>query len=191
MRRRSLLLFAGVAGAAVATGCSTTTPGDKVGDDNAKRRKIDAGVDGALAQLFNSVPGSRDLAGKAAGVLVFPDVVSAGFIVGGSYGQGALRKAGTTTAYYSVGAGSVGLLAGAQSKAMYLLFMTPESLKKFEASEGWTAGADASVAIAEVGADASVSSKTAKAPIIGFVQTNGGFMANLSLDGTKFNKLPL
>ncbi|AKJ29314.1 lipoprotein [Caldimonas brevitalea] len=124
-------------------------------------------------------------------MLVFPKVVSAGFVVGASYGQGALRKDGKTTAYYSIGSASGGLLAGAQSKAMYLLFMTPDSMRKFESSAGWTAGVDASVVVAELGADAQVTTKTAQAPIIGFVRTRAGFMANLSIDGTKFNRLDL
>ena len=186
MNRRDLLL---VAGASLAAGC-TTTSGDTA-DPAAKRRAINAGVHSALTKLYGQVPESRELARKARGILVFPDVVSAGFVVGGTYGEGALRKGDATAAYYSVGAASVGLLAGAQSKAMYLLFMTQDALQKFEASEGWTAGADASVAVANVGADAHVDSKTAQAPIVGFVLTNAGLMANLSIDGTKFTRLKL
>lgn len=186
MKRRNLLL---AAGAALTAGCSTSSGG--TADPEAKKREIDASVDNALSQLYTDAAGSRELAGKARGILVFPKVVSAGFLIGGSYGQGALRKGGVTSGYYSVGAGSVGLLAGAQSKAMYLFFMTQEALQKFEASQGWTAGADASVALVTVGADARVDTKTAQAPIVGFVHTNAGFMANLSIDGTKFNKLPL
>ena len=186
MNRRNLLL---VAGATLATGCSTMTSG--TADPAAKRTAIDASVDQALSELYSKAPGSRELMSKARGALVFPRVVSAGFVVGGSYGEGALRKAGTTSAYYSVGAGSVGLLAGAQSKAMYLLFMTQEALQKFEASQGWTAGADASVAVLGAGLDARVDTKTAQAPVIGYVLTNAGLMANLSLDGTKFAKMDL
>jgi lipid-binding SYLF domain-containing protein len=185
MNRRDLIL---VAGAALAAGCSTPTT---TSDPAAKRREIDAAVDNALAELYAKTPGAKEMTSKARGVLVFPRVVSAGFVVGGSYGQGALRKGGTSTGYYSVGAGSVGLLAGAQSKAMYLLFMTQEALQKFEASKGWTAGADASVALATAGADARVDTKTAQAPIVGYVLTTGGLMANLSLDGTKFTQLDL
>ena len=186
MNRRDLLL---VAGATLAAGC-TTTSGDTA-DPAAKRNKIDAAADNALTKLYGQVPESRELVRKARGVLVLPDVVSAGFVVGGTYGEGALRKGGVTTAYYSVGAASVGLLAGAQSKAMYLLFMTEEALQKFESSQGWTAGADASVAVAKVGADARVDTETAQKPIIGFVLTNAGLMANLSLDGTKFTRMKL
>jgi lipid-binding SYLF domain-containing protein len=187
MKRRDLLLAAGATLAA--TGCSSPSGG--AADPGAKRREIDASVDNALSQLYTNVPGSRELANKSRGMLVFPKVVSAGFVVGGSYGEGALREGGTSSGYYSVGAGSVGLLAGAQSKAMYLLFMTQDALQKFKASEGWTAGADASIALVNVGADASIDTKTAQEPIIGFVRTNAGLMANLSLDGTKFTKMKL
>ena len=186
MKRRNLLL---VCSAGVLAACSTT--GDGPSDPAAKKREIDAGVDSALADLYANSPGSRELAAKAQGILVFPKIVSAGFIIGGSYGQGALRKGGATVGYYSVGAGSVGLLAGAQSKAMYLLFMTQEALAKFEASNGWTAGADSSVVVLDEGAAASVNTRTVTAPVIGYVRSTSGFMANLSLDGTKFNKITL
>ena len=122
----------------------------------AKRHSIDANVDSALARLYAQDPSSRELVGKARGVLVFPSIVSAGFVVGGSYGQGALRVHGRTTEYYSTAAGSVGLLAGAESKSVYLLFMTDEALDKFRASKGWTVGADASVTLVNVGANAQV-----------------------------------
>jgi lipid-binding SYLF domain-containing protein len=124
-------------------------------------------------------------------VLVFPSVVSAGFVVGGSYGQGALRVGGRSTGYYSTAAGSVGLLAGAESKAMYILFMTPEALAKFTASNGWTAGVDASVTLINVAADASATTQTVQQPVVGYVLTKGGLMANLSFDGTKITRLEL
>ena len=186
MLRRDLLLGAG---AVIVAGCSTTTGGSS--DPAAKRRAIDTSVESALSRLYSEVPGSRELVSNARGVLVFPSVVSAGFGVGGSYGQGALRKGGSTAGYYSTAAGSVGLLAGAQSKAMYLLFMNQEVLEKFEASKGWTAGADASVAVLSAGADAQVTTKTLQQPVVGYVLTNAGLMANLSLDGTKISKLDI
>lgn len=187
MKRRTLLLLAGCAG--VATACST--PGSGPADPAAKRREIDAGVDSALADLYAKTPSAKEMAAKAQGILVFPKVIEAGFIVGGSYGQGALRKGGATSGYYSVGSGSAGLLAGAQSKALYLMFMTQEALQKFESSNGWTAGADASVALIDEGAAARVDTATASKPVVGYVRSTAGLMANLSLDGTKFNKLTI
>jgi lipid-binding SYLF domain-containing protein len=186
IQRRTILLATGTV---IVAGCSSSMGGTS--DPAAKRREIDASVDNALAQLYGKAAGSRELADKARGILVMPKVVSAGFVIGGSYGQGALRKHGVTAGYYSVAAGSVGLLAGADSKAMYMLFMTDAALQKFESSNGWTAGADAQVTVINAGANASVDTATAQQPIIGYVLSNAGLMANLSLDGTKFSKIDL
>jgi lipid-binding SYLF domain-containing protein len=185
MDRRQLLVLSG---AALAAACSSTPP---TAEQNAvKRREIDSGVTTAMADLATNAS-ARQMAGMAKGILVFPKVVTAGLLVGGSYGQGSLRKGNTTAGYYSISSGSVGLLAGAQTKTMYVLFMTQDALNKFEASEGWTVGADASVVMADTGAEARVDSRTAQAPVVGYVRNQSGFMANLSIDGTKFNKLKL
>jgi len=191
--KTKLLAIASAAalGIGAITGCSTTTTAPGGNDPVAKRHSIDANVDSALARLYAQDPSSRELIGKARGVLVFPSIVSAGFVVGGSYGQGALRVRGRTAEYYSTAAGSVGLLAGAESKAVFLLFMTDEALDKFRASKGWTVGADASVTLVNVGANAQVDSKTAQQAIIGYVLTNGGLMANVSLEGTKITPISI
>ncbi|MDM0106996.1 YSC84-related protein [Variovorax sp. J22R24] len=185
MDKRSFL--AGALLAVLAAACTTTSTTG--GDPAAKRASIDASVDSALSKLYTQAPGSREMTGKAKGVLVFPAVVSAGLGIGGSYGQGALRVGGKTDGYYSTTAASVGLLAGADSKAVFVLFMTQESLDKFRASRGWTAGADASVTMLKVGASAAVDTQTMQQPVVGYALSNAGLMANLSLDGTKVNKL--
>lgn len=173
------------------TSCSTTTT--TPGGDNAaaKRQSIDADVEAALSRLYAQDPSARELVAKARGTLVFPSVISAGFVVGGSYGQGALRVGGRTVRYYSTAAGSVGLLAGAEAKSVYLLFLTDEALAKFRASEGWTVGADATVTLVNVGANAQVDTKTARQGVVAYVLTKGGLMASLSLDGTKITPLAL
>jgi lipid-binding SYLF domain-containing protein len=193
--KNKLLTIAAAATLAVGsiTGCSTTATKDATVTDSpaAKRHAIDADVDAALARLYAQDPGAREMVAKARGTLVFPSVVSAGFVIGGSYGQGALRVGGHTARYYSTAAGSVGLLAGAESKSVFLLFMTDEALAKFRASDGWTVGADASVTLVTVGANAQVDTKTAQQQIVGYVLTKGGLMANLSLDGTKITPLTI
>ena len=117
--------------------------------------------------------------------------MSGGFIVGASHGQGALRKGGTTTSFYSMTEGSVGLLAGVQSQAVFVLFMTQQALDSFERSSGWTAGVDGSITLISVGANASVTTQTVQQPIVGFVLSNAGLMANLSLNGNRFTRLDL
>ncbi|MEO8856360.1 MAG: YSC84-related protein [Burkholderiaceae bacterium] len=188
MIRRKLFLSLGAA--AFVSACTTTNP-DISGSASSKRQKIDAGVTSALSKLVAQVPDSRNLMALARGILVFPSVLSAGFVVGGSYGQGALLEGGRTTGYYSTVAASVGLLAGAESKAVYILFMTQDALDKFKASRGWAVGADASVTMIKAGASASVDTQTARNPVIGYALSNAGLMASLSLDGTKITPLNL
>jgi len=185
-----MLLAAGIAvGLLSSSGCTTTS--GRSADPETRRQTIDAGVDQALSRLAREVPGSTELIAQAKGVLVFPSIVGGGFIVGGSHGNGALRKGGKTVAYYSTTSASVGLLAGAQSKALFILFMTQDALDRFERSSGWTAGVDGSVTMINVGASATVTTQTAQQPIVGYVLSNAGLMANLSLDGSRFVRLDL
>jgi len=153
------------------------------------RRSIDADVDSTLQRLYATVGGSRELVAKASGVLVFPSVLQAGFVVGAQYGKGSLRVGGHTVGYYSTTSGSLGLQAGAQSKALIFLFMTQDALAKFRNSDGWSAGADASVALVRMGANGAIDTTTASKPVQAFVLTNAGLMADASLQGTKVSRL--
>jgi lipid-binding SYLF domain-containing protein len=191
MNRRNFIIIGTslTAVALVATGCTTTS--GTSGDPAAQRQSIDAAADSALSRLYAQQPGTRELVASARGVLVFPSFVSAGFIVGGGSGQGALRKGGKTTGYFRMTEASAGLLAGAQSQAVFILFMTEGALKRFEASSGWTAGVDGSVAMLNVGANAQVTTQTASQEIIGFVMTNAGLMGNLSLNGNRVTRLSI
>ncbi|MBS0445145.1 MAG: twin-arginine translocation pathway signal [Proteobacteria bacterium] len=173
----------------IAAGCTTTNPQSNPTSAPETRTSIDANVDAALQKLYAQAPDAQTMVRKARGVLVFPSVVSAGFVVGGSYGKGALRVGGRTQGYYSTTAASVGLLAGADSKAVYILFMTDAALEKFRNSEGWTAGADASVSVLKAGAAANADTQTVQQAVVGYVLTNAGLMANLAIDGTKVTRL--
>jgi len=172
-----------------ATGCTTTGPDS--GDPAARRQSLNAGVDNALASLHRQVPGSQELVGRAKGVLVFPSVLEAGFVFGASRGDGALRVNGTTVSFHRTTSGSFGLQAGAQSSAVFLLFMTDEALRNFQNSRGWTAGVDASVTLITVGANAQLTSATSQQPVIGYVLSNTGLMAGLTVDGTRITRLNL
>lgn len=179
-------------GALALAGCTTSSGShDSAATDMSKRQSIDASVDGTLSKLYSSVNGSRELVSKARGVLVFPSVLQVGFIVGGQYGEGSLRVAGSTAGYYSTVSGSFGFQAGAQSKAIIFLFMTQEALASFRSSDGWSAGGDASVALVKVGANGAIDTTTATAPVEVFVLTNAGLMGDVSIAGTKVSRLKI
>jgi len=190
MNKREFLL-AGVALTALLCLGGCTTTGNNSADPAARRAAIDADVQQALNRLYGQVNGSRDLVGSARAVLVFPSVVSAGLMIGGSHGVGALQKNGKTIRNFSMTAASVGLLAGARTKSVFYLFMTDDALARFQSSSGWTIGADASVTVINVGANAQVDTRSAQQPVIGFVLTNAGLMGNLSMDGTRITPLDL
>ncbi len=179
-----------VATAGFAAGC-TTTGKSAPSDAAAKRQEIDAGADGALNRLYGSVDGSRDLGSRAQGILIFPRVLAGGLVIGGEYGDGVLRSKGAAQGYYRTIAASFGLTAGGQSRSIIIMFMTPEAYNKFIQAKGWTVGADASVALAKVGANGKVDTVTGQQPVIAFVQTNAGLMFDVSLDGSKISKLDL
>ena len=170
------------------SGCTTTGPSAKA-DSAVASDQVESNVDATLSRLYQAAPASRQLVERAAGVLVFPSVLNVGLVVGGEHGKGVLRVGGRTVEQYSHSGGSIGLQAGAQTRAEIVLFMTPDSLAKFRASKGWTAGADATVAVANIGANGMIDTETAKQPIVGFVLNNTGLMAGVSLQGAKYSKL--
>ena len=191
MNFRTLALSSLVAACSLAfVGCTTTRPQDQASSASS-RASIDAQVDASLSKLYDSVKGSRDLVAKSSGVLVFPAVVGASMGVGAEYGRGALRVNGRTQSYYSTTAGSVGFQAGAQSKAVVYVFTTQAALDKFRSSKGWTAGADATVALATIGANGSIDTNTIQQPVVGFVMTNVGLEAGVSLQGAKISEIQL
>ncbi|ONE11434.1 BPSL1445 family SYLF domain-containing lipoprotein [Burkholderia pseudomallei] len=195
MHKRNLVLKAAAAlvvGSLALAGCTTTPDKPANAATNAsKRQAIDASVDATLSRLYSTVRGSRELVAKSRGVLVFPDVIQAGLIIGGQTGNGALRVGGATVGYYNTSSLSVGLQAGAQSKAIVFLFMTQDALDKFRNSDGWAASADASVALVKMGANGAIDTTTATAPVEVIVLTNAGLMGDVSISGTKVTKLKI
>ena len=151
--------------------------------------EIDTGVDVTLEQFTKDIKGGKEFLESAKGVLAFPRVIKAGFVVGGSYGEGALRIGGKTVDYYSTVAASFGFLAGAQSVRVIIVFMQDDALNKFRESKGWEAGVDGSVTLVNIGASGTIDTTTIKDPIVGFVFGNKGLMADISLAGSKYTKI--
>jgi lipid-binding SYLF domain-containing protein len=151
--------------------------------------EIEIEVDETLKEFKQEIKGGGEFLKRASGVLVFPTVLKAGFVLGGEYGEGALRVGGKTVDYYSTAAGSLGFQIGAQSKSIVVVFMNSEALAGFRKSEGWKAGVDGSVALIEWGVGEDINTIDVKDPIVGFVFSNKGLMFNLNLEGSKFTRL--
>ena len=152
-------------------------------------REIDVSVDATLDRFNKEILGADGFIKKAKGVLIFPQVIKVGFGIGGEYGEGALRIGGKTVEYYSTMAASIGFQLGAQTKSIILVFTKEDALKAFRNSDGWKAGVDGSVALISLGMGDSLDTTNVKDPIVAFVFGQKGLMYNLTLEGSKLNKL--
>jgi len=152
-------------------------------------KEIDASADAAMDRFYKQVKDAKEVVRQAKGMLVLPNVKKGALIVGGEYGQGAMRVGGKTVEYYSMISGSVGFQIGGQAKDIIIAFMTSDALKKFRNSKGWEAGVDGNVALVTLGAGESAISAMSKDPIVAFVFDVKGLIADMSLRGAKFKKL--
>jgi lipid-binding SYLF domain-containing protein len=151
--------------------------------------RIDADATAALGQLYASTPAAKALGDRAKGILVFPTVTRAGFLVAGQYGVGALRKAGSTAGYYNFVELSGGFQAGVEKFSFALFFMTDDALAYFERSEGYQLGVGPNLTVVDVGFEKTLDTSTARDDIYAFVYGAKGLMGGISLKGSKITRI--
>jgi lipid-binding SYLF domain-containing protein len=167
------------------TGCQTTG-GELAGSASDITRESNA----ALQNLYASNPEARQLAKRAKGILVFPGIVKAGFLVGAQYGSGgALFKKGRTAGYYNIAAASYGLQAGVQSFSYALFFMDNDSLNYLDSSAGWEIGVGPSIVVVDEGMAKSLTSTTLQKGVYAYIFGQKGLMAGLGLQGSKITRI--
>ena len=123
------------------------------------------------------------------GVLVFPEIVKAGFIIGAEYGNGALREGGKTTGYYNTTAVSYGLQAGVQSMGYALFLVTDSAIEYLKKSRGWEFGVGPTLTVVDAGVASQLSTSTLKSDMYAFFFSQKGLMAGLGLEGTKVTEI--
>ena len=150
---------------------------------------IDQRADVALNSLLSQSPTAQALADKAVAILVFPQIVKAGFGFGGEFGEGALRRNDATVAYYNIASASFGFQIGAQAYSQAYFFMTEQALSYLDKAGGFEVGADAAVAVATEGLSAGATSATVTKPITVFVYGQQGLMAGVTIEGSKITRI--
>ena len=143
----------------------------------------------ALNSLYAKNPGAKAIGKDAVAVLVFPSVVKAGLGVGGQFGEGVLFRGGKASAYYNTAGASVGLQAGAQKYGYTMFFLSEETLKSLDKTEGFEVGVGPSVVIADQGLAKSTTTTTVKDKIYAFIFDQKGAMAALGIQGNKITKI--
>ncbi len=155
--------------------------------NEASRRSNDA------ATVFNEIMGAADnaipqeLIDKAQAIAVFPSVLKAAFIFGGSEGKGVIsrRTAGgwTTPAFFNLGGGSFGAQIGADKTDYVLLVMNDKGLNGL-LSDKFQIGGEVGVAAGPIGRTASAATDAQlKAEILSYSRSKGLF-AGVDLNGT-------
>jgi lipid-binding SYLF domain-containing protein len=155
----------------------------------ASAAEIEADANDTLHSFVRQVPGARELAAKAAGILVFPSVVKAGIGIGGEYGEGILLNQQRVEGYYNLISASFGFQLGVQERSVIIMFMTQDALRGFEERAGWKIGVDGSVTIITVGVGGGIDTDKIVSPVIGFIIDQKGLMYNLTLEGSKISRI--
>ena len=143
----------------------------------------------ALRTLYETHPFAERLSRSARAVLIFPNVVKAGLVFGGSYGEGELRNGSTVEGYYNSVSGSWGLQAGAPSYAYAVFLMTDKAVRYVHQTRGWEIGVGPTVVIVNEGVAKNLSTSTLKDDAYAFIFSQQGLMAGISLEGTKVSHI--
>ena len=174
-------------GGAACTSESTRTSGSAT--EGSDRAAIDRDVTAAISDLHAQNPGTRTLADNSVAMLVFPNITTAGFGIGGSYGTGALREGGRTTAYYNLIAASFGFQLGAQSFSQAYFFNSAEALQTFRETQGFEAGVGVTAVAADFGAGGDITSSTLQEPVVVVTWGQSGLMAGATVEGVKMTEI--
>src|ERR1700719_1002712 len=179
-----------LAGALALIPVSSSISSAKDKDEKENDRLQNAGtVLKEIMDVPDNIP--QDLIDKARCVIVFPSVVKAAFVVGGSYGRGAMvcRTGSDFTgpwgapAMMALEAGSVGFQIGGQATDFVILVMNNRGVDSLLHSKV-KLGADASVAAGPKGRDAQAATDvTFRAEMLSYSRARGAF-AGVSLEGS-------
>jgi len=143
----------------------------------------------ALQTLYKAEPVAETLSHTARAVLVFPNIVKAGLVFGGSYGEGELIEDSKIVDYYNSVTGSWGLQAGAQSYGYAVFLMTEKAIQYVKDTKGWEIGVGPTVVVVDEGVAKNLSTSSLKDDAYAFIFSQQGLMAGVSIEGTKISKI--
>jgi len=173
-----------LATAAALSLCATSGPSSAASAEDLNRD-----ADQALQTLYKSNSAAETLSRKARAVLVFPKIIKAGLVFGGSYGEGVLKKGSEHSGYYNSVSASWGWQAGAESYGYVVFLMSDKAVKYLDKSKGWEIGVGPTVVVMNEGLAKNLSTSTLKDDAYAFIFDQQGLMASLSIEGTKISRI--
>jgi lipid-binding SYLF domain-containing protein len=182
MKRRIVLV--GIAAACMAFGALIDE-----GAAAASAEELNAAADATLARLQQTEPVTAEMLKNAKGVLIFPEIVKAGLLVGAAGGKGVLRVNGETEGYFRSTAVSYGLQAGVSTFGYVMFLMDDDSVDYVRSTAGWEVGVGPNVTVADEGIARKLTTSTAQSGIYVFFVDQEGFFAGLGIEGTKISRV--
>jgi lipid-binding SYLF domain-containing protein len=143
----------------------------------------------ALQKLYRTNPVAASIARQSRAVLVFPNIVKAGLVFGGAYGEGELRIGGRVANYYNSFSASWGFQAGAQAYGYAVFLMNQKAVEYLDRSDGWEIGVGPTVVLVNEGVAKNLSTTTLKDDAYAFIFDQKGLMAGITLEGTKVSRI--
>jgi lipid-binding SYLF domain-containing protein len=188
------LRIAAVLSALLVAACTTTGPttsqSASAANQASSRAQLERDARVALNELYASSPAARDLRANATGILIFPSILKAGLLIGGSGGNGVLfSNDGRVLGYYNASSVSYGLQAGAQEYSQAMFLMTNDAKQYLDSSDGWSVGAGPSIVVADSGMAKDLTTTTARSDVYAFIYGQQGLMAGLGVQGQKITRL--
>jgi lipid-binding SYLF domain-containing protein len=182
---RRTLMLCGIA--AASTIASLSSAGTAFAASTAEELNTESAR--ALETLYRTNPVAEQISHSAKAVLVFPNIVKAGLVFGGSYGEGVLLEGSQVAAYYNSVGGSWGLQIGAQSYGYAVFLMTDAAMSYIRESDGWEIGVGPTVVVVDEGVATNLSTSTARADAYAVIFDQQGLMIGVSIEGTKITRI--
>ena len=145
--------------------------------------------DHALQMLYRTNRVAADIGKQAVAILIFPNIIKAGLIFGGAFGEGELKQGSKIDGYYNSVTGSWGLQAGAQSYGYAVFLMNQRAVDYIHKSNGWEIGVGPTVVVVDEGVAKNLSTSTLKDDAYAFIFDQQGLMAGISIEGTKISRI--
>jgi lipid-binding SYLF domain-containing protein len=170
-----------------ATVCALGTFGITANATTAEELNKDAAA--SLHTLYKTNPLAATMGKNAKAILVFPHILKAGLVFGGSYGEGVLTKNDQFVGYYNSVSASWGWQAGAESYGYVVFLMTEKAADYLAKSHGWEFGVGPGIVVVNEGVAKNLSSTTLKSDAYAYIFDQTGLMVNLSIEGTKISPI--
>jgi len=174
----TLLAFAGVGSVGLVSHAQAASAED-----------LNRDSDRVLQKLYDSNPAAAAIGKHARAILIFPNIVKAGLVFGGAFGEGELKQGGRVDGYYNSVTGSWGLQAGAQSYGYVVFLMTRKAVEYIHRTEGWEIGVGPTVVVVDEGVAKNLSTSTMKDDAYAFIFDQQGLMAGVSIEGSKISRI--